>query len=389
MTNKNYTKIIAAIMTSIIAVAIAGCGNVNTADSSKAETKKTTVTSEYTSESTSDLNSAATTTTAKTTTSKATTTKLVTVTDKDGKVTTMYAIGEDGKTITFTQTEKADSTKKKTTTTTKKSTTSSTNKNNTTGTTRKTTNTNSGSTNNSGTAQTYTYYVNNDTPSNNGGGNSNSSGNSNSGSSNSGSNNGGSNNQQKTEAPKPQTEAPKPQTEAPKPDPKPQTSWVDNLSRLDRAYYNFAYGNFSNDDWNLIYNDCKERALRYNGTKGGVWLDTGGYYHDGEYVSFDGTMMIKIDPSLRIIRDSNNQRADYTGGFLPGAYKGYDELTCEEDVEWFKREIYANIDCTISVQIDQGWFDDDNTDYPAPLNFDWYIEGSDPSTGITFVTVYG
>ena len=386
MTNKNYTKIIAAIMTTTIAIAIAGCGNVNTADSSKAETKKTTVTSEYTSESTSDLSSAATTTTAKTTTSKATTTKLVTVTDKDGKVTTMYAIGEDGKTITFTQTEKADSTKKKTTTTTKKSTTSSTNKNNTTGTTRKTTNTNSGSTNNSGTAQTYTYYVNNDTPSNNGGGNSNSSGNSNSGSSNSGSNNGGSNNQQQTEAPKPQTEAPKPQTEAPKPDPKPQTSWVDNLSRLDRAYYNFAYGNFSNDDWNLIYNDCKERALRYNGTKGGVWLDTGGYYHDGEYVSFDGTMMIEIDTSMYMGRDSDGRmNYDYHGGFEPGASRDNEELTCQEDVDWFKAEIYADIDCTINAQIDQGWFDDDNTDYPAPMNFDWYIG----SAGYpVFVTMY-
>ena len=385
MTNNNYTKIIAAIMTTTIAIAIAGCGNVNTADSSKAETKKTTVTSEYTSESTSDLSSTATTTTAKTTTSKATTTKLVTVTDKDGKVTTMYAIGEDGKTITFTQTEKADSTKKKTTTTTKKSTTSSTNKNNTTGTTRKTTNTNSGSTNNSGTAQTYTYYVNNDTPSNNGGGNSNSSGNSNSGSSNSGSNNGGSNNQQQTEAPKPQTEAPKPQTEAPKPDPKPQTSWVDNLSRLDRAYYNFAYGNFSNDDWNLIYNDCKERALRYNGTKGGVWLDTGGYYHDGEYVSFDGTMMIEIDTSMYMGRDSDGRmNYDYHGGFEPGASRDNEELTCQEDVDWFKAEIYADIDATIRVQIEKGWFDDDNTDYPAPMNFDWYNDGY----GGIFVALY-
>ena len=378
MTNNNYTKIIAAIMTTTIAIAIAGCGNVNTADSSKAETKKTTVTSEYTSESTSDLSSAATTTTAKTTTSKATTTKLVTVTDKDGKVTTMYAIGEDGKTITFTQTEKADSTKKKTTTTTKKSTTSSTNKNNTTGTTRKTTNTNSGSTNNSGTAQTYTYYVNNDTPSNNGGGNSNSSGNSNSGSSNSGSNNSGSNNQQQTEAPKPQTEAPK-----------PQTSWVDNLSRLDRAYYNFAYSNFSNDDWNLIYNDCKERVLKYDGSTGAVWLNTNGYYYDSDYYSFDGIMAIKIDPSLKIIRDSNNQMDDYTGGFLPGAYKGTEELNCQEDVDWFKWEIYSDIDATIRIQIEKGWFDYNDTDYPAPLNFDWYIEGSDPSTGITFVTVYG
>ena len=368
MTNKNYTKIIAAIMTTTIAIAIAGCGNVNTADSSKAETKKTTITSEYTSESTSDLSSAATTTTAKTTTSKATTTKLVTVTDKDGKVTTMYAIGEDGKTITFTQTEKADSTK-----------------NNTTGTTRKTTNTNSGSTNNSGTAQTYTYYVNNDTPSNNGGGNSNSSGNSNSGSSNSGSNNGGSNNQQQTEAPKPQTEAPKPQTEAPKPDPKPQTSWVDNLSRLDRAYYNFAYGNFSNDDWNLIYNDCKERALSHNGTKGGVWLKPDGYYYDSEYYTFDGIMTIEIDTSLYMGRDSDGRmNYDYHGGFEPGASRDNEELTCQEDVDWFKGTIYANIDATICILIDQGWFDYNDTDYPAPMNFDWYNDGY----GGIFVTLY-
>ena len=362
MNNINI-KITTTIISAIAALSLASCGETGDSVAPRREIKDTSSSvSENDTSSVAETTSSSktTTTTAKAESEKSsvTTTSIVVLKDGKGNIVTQFAVDESGKTISLDKDSKAK-------TTTKKSTTGSADSSAEKSTaTKKTSNgTTNNNTSGSVTYNTYTYDNGN-------------SGNYNNYSDNTSDNSGYSDPQPaQTETPKKTTTTTTTTTAAPAP--APAANWLDNLSDLDRAYYNFAYGDFSDYDWNLICDDLEKRALSYNGKKGSVDLMVNGIYWPTVNYTFDGTIMIKRREDLWVGRDSKGwYNGTYSGGFNPGNCKDGLDLNNIEDLNWFKGDCYANVDDAVSQLIYEGWFDDDDfsrDEFIPGINFDWYI----------------
>lgn len=365
MNNINI-KITTTIISAIAALSLASCGETGDSVAPRREIKDTSSSiSENDTASVAETTSSSktTTTTAKAESEKSsvTTTSIVVLKDGKGNIVTQFAVDESGKTISLDKDSKAKTTTKKSSSDSTNS--SSSNKNTTT---KKTSNgTTNNNTSGSVTYNTYTYDNGN-------------SGNYNNYSDNTSDNSGYSDPQPtQTEAPKKTTTTTTTTTAAPAPAPAPAANWLDDLSDLDRAYYNFAYGDFSDYDWNLICDDLEKRALSYNGKKGSVDLNTGGYYSKAKNYTFDGTIMIKRREDLWVGRDSKGYyNGTYSGGFNPGNSREGEELNNTEDLNWFKGNCYANVDDAVRQLMYEGWFDDDDfsrDEFIPGVDFDWYI----------------
>lgn len=365
MNNINI-KITTTIISAIAALSLASCGETGDSVAPRREIKNTSSSiSENDTSSVAETTSSSktTTTTAKAESEKSsvTTTSIVILKDGKGNIVTQFAVDESGKTISLDKDSKAKTTTKKSSSDSTNS--SSSNKNTTT---KKTSNgTTNNNTSGSVTYNTYTYD------------------NGNSGDYNNFSDNNTSDNSGYSDPQPAQTEAPKKTTTtttttvAPAPAPAPAANWLDDLSDLDRAYYNFAYGDFSDYDWNLICDDLEKRALSYNGKKGSVDLMVNGIYWPTVNYTFDGTIMIKRDTSLWVGRDSKGwYNGTYNAGFNPGWCKDGEELNNIDDLNWYKGGCYASVDDAVSTLIYLGWFDDDDfsrDEFIPGVNFDWYI----------------
>lgn len=385
MNNINI-KITTTIISAIAALSLASCGETGDSVAPRREIKDTSSSvSENDTSSVAETTSSSktTTTTAKAESEKSsvTTTSIVVLKDGKGNIVTQFAVDESGKTISLDKDSKAK-------TTTKKSSSDSTNpsSSNKNTTTKKTSNgtTNNNNTSGSVTYNTYTYDNGN-------------SGNYNNYSDNTSDNSGYSEPQPaQTEAPKKTTTTTTTTTAAPAPAPAPAANWLDDLSDLDRAYYNFAYGDFSDYDWNLICDDLEKRALSYNGKKGSVDLMVDGIYWPTVNYTFDGTIRIKRDTSLWVGRDSKGwYNGTYSGGFNPGWCKDGAEINDIEKLNWYKGGCYASVDDAIATFINDGTFNYSDADiakackltgkdesyFYSCVNFDWYITAGGGGAG--------
>ena len=152
------------------------------------------------------------------------------------------------------------------------------------------------------------------------------------------------------------------ETTATTPAPPTQANWIDDLSDLERAYYNFGTNkNFTDSDWDLIYDDLCARAMSFDG-KQDVYISPGGciVYDDCQWepkkVHFPGVLHITINPELYCSHEigENGAPTDWNGGFLPGASIHTDsdlyeinDITSYKDVLWWMEECRAVIDNTI------------------------------------------
>ena len=379
MNNINI-KITTTIISAIAALSLASCGETGDSVAPRREIKDTSssVSENDTSSVAETTNSSKTTTTtakAESEKSSVTTTSIVVLKDGKGNIVTQFAVDESGKTISLDKDSKAKTTTKKSSTDSTNS--SSSNKNTTT---KKTSNgTTNNNTSGSVTYNTYTYDNGN-------------SGNYNNYSDNTSDNSGYSEPQPaQTEAPKKTTTTTTTTTAAPAPTPAPAANWLDDLSDLDRAYYNFAYGDFSDYDWNLICDDLEKRALSYNGKKGSVDLMVDGIYWPTVNYTFDGTIMIKRREDLWVGRDSKGwYNGTYSGGFNPGWCKDGAEINDIEKLNWYKGGCYASVDDAVRQLIYEGWFDDDDfsrDEFIPGINFDWYITAGGGGAGKDTVLV--
>ena len=368
LTNNKLRKYLAATLSIIMTASFSACGNLaEDEDLSKVEKTnssesimESTDSSEDSSEnndSSSSRSDSSSSTESKPATTTAMTTSIVTVTNKDGKVVSKFSVDSKGNIIK--DQNKTTTTKKSTDSSKKTTTTSSNNNNKKTTTTKSVSSGTSGGNNNTGgnsggnTQQTYTYYVYDEpqtqAPQTQA--------------------------VQQTDPPQTTTQKPattqKPQTtttQAPQTteDPKPQTSWVDNLSSLERAYYNFGTNkNFTDSDWSLIYNDLCARAMSFDGKKD-VHISQG-YYVSGKDIHLPGALHITIDTDYYCTHEvgSNGAPTDYYGGFLPGTHAGSDVINSYEDLLWWIEDCRAVVDLSIRDFVG---------DYSSDFEDDWYVK---------------
>lgn len=173
--------------------------------------------------------------------------------------------------------------------------------------------------------------------------------------------------------------------------PKPQKSWVDELSNLERAYYNVGMNSFNDSDWKLVYDDLCERALSFDEKKT-VYISQG-YYCEGNYVTFPEELHITIDTELTCSHDiaDNGAPTYYHGGFICGATAKPRDFTCREDVLWWMEACGSNIDRTIQEATGYGYYDDpDMISYDVSVNPGWYFDDHMKSLEqIVYITLYG